>query len=29
MLKKKALNAASVRKLPATPISAEPAITAP
>ena len=29
MLKKKALKAASVRKLPATPISAEPATMAP
>ena len=29
MLKKKALKAASVRKAPATPISAEPATTAP
>ncbi|MNX63839.1 hypothetical protein D3C86_948490 [compost metagenome] len=29
MLKKNALNAASVRKLPATPISAEPATMAP
>ena len=29
MLKKKALKAARVRKAPATPISAEPATTAP